>query len=412
MFSNLFDKNSFPRSFWLLMGATLIDQIGRFALIPFFGLYITSHFGISMTQLGELYFIWAIFGILGSFISGAIIDKLGRKGMLLSGLVFSAAISLFLGFANDISVVFGLAALVGLLSDIGGPAQQAMVADMLPPERHADGFAVWRVVVNVAAVLGPLLAGVLVGTNERYILLFLLDAALSILTAVVVFIFVAETTPKRNEAKQQESLGRVLMGYGRVARDLPFMAFVLITMLSVITYSQMNTTMPVYMRDVSGILPYGYSYLLALNAFLVVTLQLPVTHAIRRFAPMLMLALGVFLYAIGFGMFGFSNALPFLAVAMVIITFGELVAAPIAQAVAARLAPLEMRGRYMAMFGFSWSLPLAIGPYIAGWVWDNVAPQWIWYGALILGFVAAAGFLMLHAAVGKRIGSMAQKGEA
>jgi MFS family permease len=409
LFKNLTDKNAFPRQFWLLMVATLIDQIGRFALIPFFGLYITSHFGISMTRLGELFFIWAIFGILGSFLSGAIIDKIGRKAMIVSGLVFSAGTSLFLGFADNIAIVFALAAFVGLLSDIGGPAQQAMVADMLPPERHADGFGIWRVVVNVAAVIGPLLAGVLVGTSERYLLLFILDAVLSFVTALVVLFFIAETKPKTTEAKQAESFGRVLAGYGRVVRDLPFMAFILISILSVITYSQMNTTMPVYMRDVGGIPPSGYSILLALNAFMVVTLQLWVTRRIGRFAPMLLLALGVSLYAIGFGMFGFSNVLGFLAVAMAIITLGELIAAPVAQTVAARFAPADMRGRYLAMFGFSWALPFAIGPYIAGSVWDNIAPEWIWYGALAIGLIAALGFLILHAAVGRRMGTLADK---
>jgi MFS family permease len=409
MFKNLFNSKDFPRSFWVLMGATLIDQIGRFALIPFFGLYITSHFGISMTRLGELFFIWAIFGILGSFLSGAIIDKIGRKTMIVSGLVFSAGTSLFLGFADNIAIVFALAAFVGLLSDIGGPAQQAMVADMLPPERHADGFGIWRVVVNVAAVIGPLLAGLLVFVTQSYLLLFILDAVLSLVTALVVFFFIAETKPKSSGSKKAESFGSVLFGYWRVLADLPFMAFVLISILSVITYSQMNTTMPVYMRDVGGIPPSGYSMLLALNAFMVVTLQLAVTRGVQRFAPMQLLAVGVFLYAIGFGLFGFTNSLTVLAVAMVIITFGELIAAPVAQTVAARFAPADMRGRYLAMFGFSWSLPIAIGPYMAGWVWDNVAPPWIWYGALALGVIGALGYSLLHIVVGKRMGTLAQK---
>jgi MFS family permease len=262
-------------------------------------------------------------------------------------------------------------------------------------------------VVNVAAVLGPLLAGVLVGAEERYFSLFVLDAALSFVTAGVVFLFIVETKPKASAEKAQENFVQTALGYVRVLKDLKFMAFVAISILAVIVYAQMNTTMPVYMRDVGGIPPEGYSYLLALNAFLVVTLQLWVTRSIGRFAPMLMLSLGVALYAVGFGMFGFSNSLPFLAVAMIIITFGELVAAPVAQAVAARLAPEDMRGRYLAMFNFSWALPFAVGPYLAGWVWDNIAPQWIWYGALILGLLGALGYLFLHSAVGKRIGTVA-----
>jgi hypothetical protein len=45
-------------------------------------------------------------------------------------------------------------------------------------------------------------------------------------------------------------------------------------------------------------------------------------------------------------------------------------------------------------------------------VWDNIAPEWIWYGALAIGFIAALGFLILHAAVGRRMGTLADKGKA
>src|SRR3972149_6371432 len=89
---------------------------------------------------------------------------------------------------------------------------------------------------------------------------------------------------------------------------------------------------------------------------------------------------------------------------MVIITLGEMIGAPMAQAVASRFAPEDMRGRYLAMFNFSWALPFALGPYLAGWVWDSVAPQWIWYGALLVGLVGVLGYLGLHWWAGPRMG--------
>lgn len=403
----------FPRPFWVLMGATLIDQTGRFLLVPFFGLYITSKFGIDMIQLGQLYFIWAIFGIVGSFISGALTDKIGRRVMVITGLVFSAGISLFLGFTDDVRVVFGLAALVGLLSDIGGPAQSAMVADLLPAERRTDGFGIWRVVVNIAAVIGPLAGGLLVGSGEHYLRLFIADAVLSALTAVVVFKTISETRPKSHADRPQESFVKAVLGYGRVLSDAAYMAFIVISILPLMVYAQMNTTMPVYMRDIGHIPPQeGYSYLLALNAFLVVTLQIWVTRRISKYAPLPILALGVVLYSIGFGMFGFSTYLPFLFLAMAIITFGELIGAPTAQAVAARFAPEDMRGRYLAMFNFSWALPFALGPYLAGWVWVQISPQWMWYAAGLLGLVGALAYLGLHRWAGRRITTTSQENES
>jgi MFS family permease len=375
-------------------------------LLPFFALYITDHFGISMTQVGQLFLIWAVSGTLGGFASGAIADKFGRKAIIIFGLIFSAGTSLFIGFANDVRLVFGLAALVGFFSDIGGPAQAAMITDLLPEKRHAEGFGIWRVVVNVAAVIGPLLAGLLVTSSEHYIRLFITDAVTSLLTAAIVFLIIPETKPAPKEGRPPESMLQVALGYRKVLSDFVYMAFIFVSISAAVVYAQMNTTMPVYMRDVSNIPPQGYSYLLSLNAAMVVLLQFWMTRKLGPYPPMLVMALGVVFYAIGFGMFGFSNSLAFLAVAMVIITLGELIAAPVAQAVAARFAPQDMRGRYLAMFNFSWALPFAIGPYLAGWTWDNVAPQWIWYGAIVVGLFSAFGYLALQRVVGKKIGTV------
>jgi MFS family permease len=86
---------------------------------------------------------------------------------------------------------------------------------------------------------------------------------------------------------------------------------------------------------------------------------------------------------------------------MVIITIGEMLVSPVGQALVAQFAPEDMRGRYMAVFGFSWVIPMAIGPLLAGLVMDNTDPRWVWYAAGILGLVAAGAFAWLERWVGR-----------
>jgi MFS family permease len=109
-----------------------------------------------------------------------------------------------------------------------------------------------------------------------------------------------------------------------------------------------------------------------------------------------MMALGTALYAFGFAMYGFVSAYIFFLLAMVIITIGEMIVVPVSQALVARFAPEEMRGRYMAIFGFSWGIPFAIGPLMAGIVMDNYNPKLLWYAAGVVGILAVAGFLSLQ----------------
>ena len=68
-------------------------------------------------------------------------------------------------------------------------------------------------------------------------------------------------------------------------------------------------------------------------------------------------------------------------VAMVIITIGEMIVSPVAQALVAGFAPEDMRGRYMAVSGFSWGIPFAVGPYFAGLIIDGPNPHYLWYVA-------------------------------
>jgi MFS family permease len=110
----------------------------------------------------------------------------------------------------------------------------------------------------------------------------------------------------------------------------------------------------------------------------------------------LMMAAGTLLYAIGFAMYGFVSVYSLFALAMVIITIGEMIVAPMGQALVAKFAPEDMRGRYMAIFGFSWSIPFAVGPILAGFILDNYDPRWLWYFAGGIGLLAVLGFLALQ----------------
>jgi MFS family permease len=95
-------------------------------------------------------------------------------------------------------------------------------------------------------------------------------------------------------------------------------------------------------------------------------------------------------------MYGLVSGNAMFVLAMVIITFGEMIVSPVAQALVARFAPEDMRGRYMAIFGISWSIPFMIGPLLAGLILDNLNPNLLWYAAGFIGFLAVLGFLYLH----------------
>ena len=187
-----------------------------------------------------------------------------------------------------------------------------------------------------------------------------------------------------------------MAGYRQVMADRLYMAFLIVSMLMLIVYQQMYNTLSVYLRDVHGVSPQGYGLMLSLDAATVVVFQFWVTRKTRPYAPMLMMMVGTLFYLVGFTMYGFVSAYWLFIVAILLITIGEMVVMPVGQALVARFAPEDMRGRYMAMFGLSWTVPSAVGPWAAGLIMDNYDPNWVWYAAGIISAIAAAGFYLLH----------------
>lgn len=390
----------YPRLFWIIMGGMFIDNLGGALIFPFFGLYITSKYNVGMTEVGLLFTILAISGLFGSLMGGALTDKFGRKVMILAGLVISAASTLLLAFAPTLEFIYLAGLIVGLFGNMAGPAHQAIVADVLPEEKRIDGFGVLRVIANLAVVIGPAIGGFLAARS--YTILFICDVILSSITALVILILVPETKPEAvpDETGQpavEQTLGQTLGGYLKVLKDGPYMVYILASIFMVLAYMQMNTTLPVFLRDVHGLPDSGYGLLLSLNASMVVLLQFAITRRIRRFAPMKIMVVGTLIYGLGFTMYGFVSVYWLFILAMVIITLGEMLTAPTGQAVVANIAPIDMRGRYMAVFGFSWTIPNAIGPLMAGVVMDNYNPNWVWYGAGIFMVVSAGIFALLQA---------------
>jgi MFS family permease len=393
--------HEYPRTFWVLVVITFIDHIGGALIFPFFALYLTSKFGVGMTDVGLLFATFSLSSFAGSTIGGALTDRFGRKGIIIFGLIASSFSAVAMGFANSFQIFFVLALFIGILADVAGPAHQAMVADILPEEKRADGYGIIRVAFNLSVTIGPAIGGFLAA--KSYLLLFLADAVISLLTVILIAYFLPETKPQSHPDVRQETVAGTFAGYGKVFRDTAFMLFLGAVMLEVFTYMNMNTSLGVYLRDHHGTVESGYGMLLSLNAAMVVFLQFPITRRIEKFPPMLMMALGTFLYAIGFSMYGFVSVYGLFVLAMVIITIGEMVVAPVSQALVAAFAPEDMRGRYMAVSGFSWGIPYAAGPYLAGLFLDGPRPDWLWYAAGIVGTLSTLGFLALHRMRGSQL---------
>jgi MFS family permease len=316
---------------------------------------------------------------------------------------------------NTLVTLYPLSIFAGLFSNIAAPAHQAMVADILPEEKRSEGFGILRVAGNLSWLIGPTIGGFLatqplpIGsiineflTTHPFFLLFVTDVVISCGAAILFYLYIPETKFMPLVKEKQENILEIFTGYFRVLQDGSFMAFVLAAILMDLVYLQMYNSLSVYLRDNHGIDPQGYGFLMSASAITVILFQLWISSVIKRHPPFLMLALGTLFYMLGFSMFGLVSFYWLFILAVVVITFGEMLVMPTSQVLTAHFAPEEMRGRYMAVFSLVWMIPSIFGPGLAGIVLDNYNPNLLWYigGALCAG--SALSFYALHLKLGNQ----------
>ena len=396
-------RREYPRSIWALTGGTFINSFGGSMVFPLFTLFFTQKFGITVAEAGLLATLFTIGGLIGGPLGGWLADRIGRKGVMIFSLVAEATFSLGMAFAPSLPALIVMIFCFGLTVPMFWPASSATVADLVKPEKRAGAYGLIRVAANLGVALGPLVAGLLLTLQQQpdgliapnaYLPLFMVDAATSLIFALIIWRRLRETRPQvavqaqATADKPKPSSG----GYSRVFHDSPFMIFVILYGLIGLVYSQMNTTFGIYMIRSYGIPASAYTFMLSTNAAMVVLFQFPLARRVDQRDRSSMLALGAALYGLGFGLIGFASTTTLFWIAIVILTIGEMVIVPASQTVAADLAPIDMRGRYQAVYGLIGNVGFGIGPVIGGLLFDAGLGRWIWITSLLLGLAVAFGF--------------------
>ncbi len=135
---------------------------------------------------------------------------------------------------------------------------------------------------------------------------------------------------------------------------------------------------------------------------MVVFLQVLITRQTQRHPALKVMRWGAMFYIIAPLLIAFSKGYWGFWLAMVVMTLGELIVVPTASARAANLAPVQMRGRYMSLYGLTWNLATGISPVVGGLLSDTLGPQAPWFGGAVTGALAVLAFWFLQARSGRK----------
>lgn len=377
----------YPHQFWVLFWGSLINSAGGSMVWPFLTVYMRQRLDAPLTVITFLFTLNSVAGVVATSIAGPAVDRFGRKPAMGLSLAGSCAVYFAMGRADTLLAWAALMAALGVIWPLYRVGADAMVADMVEADRRPGAYALLRMVMNLGIAIGPMIGGFLSGVS--YLYAFLGAAAANFIFLLLILLVVRETLPGRQD---DPSAAPANGGYGPVLRDLPFLAFCGVYVLATMPSSIMMTLLAVYAKENFGVLESQYGFIMATNALMVVLFQYSVTRRSESYPPLRVLMLGALLYALGVGSVALGRSFPAFVLSMAILTSGELLLIPTATALAANLAPVEMRGRYLGLFGITWNIGFGIAPVIGGLLNDRVAPVATWYGGAVLGLAAVLGF--------------------
>lgn len=384
--------NEYPRQFWLLFIGSILSTMGASMIWPFQIIYVSETLGMPIAVVSILPTISSLSGLVSSFIAGPVIDRLGRKWVMITGLLMNALGFLLLSHAHTFLQFALLMGMNGAFNPIFRVGADAMMADLIPARNRVDAYSLQRLGYNLGVALGPTIGGILATISYA----FAFYCACAGLTMFgLLMLFFGKETLQRNIHQSLNNQKEAFGGYGKVLTDKPFLSFALNFALVQVSSSLIWVLMAVYAKQNYGIRENIYGLIPTTNAIMVVLFQLPITKLTKRYNPLLMMAIGAFFYASGTGLVALATGFLGFWISMVIITIGELILVPTSSTYVANLAPPEMRGRYMSIYQLTWGAATGVGPLFGGQLNDRIGPRSTWIGGGIIGGVSVLIFLFL-----------------
>lgn len=387
--------NAYPRQFWLLFWGLTISTIGSSMIWPFLMIYVSERLNLPLTLVASLMTLNAGMGLLSSFFAGPIIDRAGRKWVMAISLFANGLVYLGLSRADSLAAFAVLMAISGAFNPLYRVGANAMMADLVPTEQRADAYSLLRTGNNLGVALGPAVGGTI--ATISYATAFYFAASGMLIYSLLITFLAVETLPtiRSDEGRNGKPAKERFGGYGRVLGDRRFISFVGSYTLIQICAAMIWVLLGVYAKENYGVSENLYGFIPTTNALMVVFFQYSVTQVTKRRQPLSVLAVGALFYSVALGSVALGRGFWGFWLSMVILTVGELIQSPTATTLAANLAPPEMRGRYMSLYGLTWGVATGIGPVLGGMLNDKFGPMAIWYGGAAIGLTSGLLFLSL-----------------
>lgn len=391
-----------PRSASLiaLVGVVLISMTGFGVFLPIFP-FLAMDVGASPTATTIAMGAYSLGQLISSPFWGRLSDRVGRKPILIAGLIGGVVSYLWLARAGSVEEL-GAARLFGGLMAGNVGAAFAAAADLADDKTRARNMGLLGAAVGVGFIAGPALGALLIGeeeSRESFAFVCVMSALLAGLAALAAFLLFRESLPPEVRRKQGEPRVRrmvLLLSRPTLTR------FIGVTFLVIAAQAMMETVFGLWAAETLQWGAREVGWILAGLGFGAVLLQGGGAGAASRIlGERMTLLIGLALFAAGFGGMGVARDTAGLIAALSALVIGIGLATPALNALIAEQAAESERGAIMGLSQSASALGRVAGPLISGPLFDAFSPSTPFVAASLL--ILAALFVALSEPAGEGI---------
>jgi MFS family permease len=349
------------------------SALGSGLTMPFLYVYLSEVRGISTATVGLLFGFMGFLGFVSAPVAGSLIDRFGPRPVMMAGLLVEAVAVYSVGHVSTVRQAFVVASVLTVAQVGIWPASTAMLTRLIPESQRQRVYGIQFMLLNAGLGVGGVISALIIDTGSvaSFQRLYTVDALSYVGYIVVLLTLPAATgalvrTAAADDAQDQPSWGLVL-------KDTVLLRVIGLSILAVtFGYAQFEAGFAAYSVDVADIPARALGLAYAANTGAIVVGQLLTLRLIggKRRTGLLSLCTGI--WAVSWVVIVASDAVDgWVAVAAIVVGLGlfgvgETLWAPIAPAIVNDLAREDMRGRYNALSGMTWTVATIIGPAFAG----------------------------------------------
>jgi DHA1 family tetracycline resistance protein-like MFS transporter len=364
-----------------------IDLLGFGIIIPLLPFYAES-FGASAFTIGLLNTSFSLMQFLFSPIWGRWSDRIGRKPIILIGLLGSCLSYVTMALAPSLTLLF-VARIVGGIAGANIPTAQAYIADVTTPENRARGMGMVGAAFGLGFIFGPALGGLLSRYSPATPMWF--AAALCLANFVAAWFLLPES---RRASASTRTLGR--MEAFRHAMKQPTLLLVLsLYFIVTMAFSAFEATFALFTEAKFGYTTASIGFLFAFIGLILSLIQgVFVGKVVKRVGERRLIPAAIFLISLSIGLIPFVWNVPTLLVALAILAVGMGFNNPSLSSMVSKLSHEDDQGGVLGLASSIASLGRVVGPAWGGYLYDAygmttpyLAAASVMFTAFIVSFV-------------------------